>query len=38
MAQFFGSYYPQMVIGLMLLFAIVLGGLCIDDVVRGRRN
>ena len=38
MAQFFSSFYPQMVIGLMLLFAIVLGGLCIDDAIRDRRR
>jgi hypothetical protein len=38
MVQFFSSFYPHMVIGLMLLFAIVLGSLCIEDAFRGGRS
>ncbi|EQB08816.1 hypothetical protein L288_07250 [Sphingobium quisquiliarum P25] len=38
MAQLFGSYFPHLVVGLMLLFMLILGSLSIGDALRGRRN
>ena len=38
MDQFIGTYFPHFVIGFMILFMIVLSGLCIEDVFRGGRN
>jgi len=38
MDQFFGLYFPHLVIGLMLMFMVILGGLSVQDALRGPRN
>lgn len=36
MVSFFGDHFPAMVVASMLMFMLVLGGVSIDDAVRGR--
>lgn len=38
MAQFFGDHFPILVLGTMLTFILVLGGLSIEDAIRGPRD
>jgi hypothetical protein len=38
MDQFFGLYFPHFVVGLMLTFMVVLGGLSLQDALGDRRN
>ena len=38
MDQLFGLYFPHFVAGLMIVFMLVLGGLSLQDAMRGDRN
>lgn len=38
MVSFFGDHFPAIVVVSMLMFMLVLGGVSIDEAVRGRRR
>lgn len=38
MDNLFSQYFPHMVAVLMLIFMLVLGGLSLQDALRGRKN
>ena len=38
MDNLFSQYFPHMVAALMLMFMLILGGLSLQDALRGRKN